>query len=237
MIVEYNNPLESLDDLELLLIRHNAHINNISSLHGFFSAIACSPSAMMPSDVHKIIWGGNDPIWNNMSEAMLFSDTSMSFMLNTSYKLENDDEYYTPLISKNKNLKSEPVLDNWIIGFVEGVSIALQSWKTLLSDKKNKELLLPIIRLYNKIYPEVEWLLDKEDKKKQEEQKSTAETIHLIEKNVPLIYKFFTPNRQSMVGMTDTKVIITSPIDPSSPCICGSDKKYSECCNISITQH
>jgi len=237
MIIERTNHLESLGDLNDLLIKHKAHIHNISALHGFFSAIACSPTVMMPSAIHRAVWGGDAPVWNNMSEAMLFTETSIAFMFSTENTLSDVNEYYTPLLYNNDDSKVEPIIDDWIIGFVEGISVSLQSWKMLLDDKKNNKLVLPILRLYNNIHPETEWSLSKKDRK-EDKARTHADLINLLETNVPLIYQLFTPHRKSMEGMSDFEIVTTSPTIASNiKCPCGSSVQYKECCFADITNH
>ena len=237
MKIEHTNHLDSLGDLNDILIKYNAHINDISALHGFYSAIACSPIGIMPGAAHKIIWGGDAPVWSDMSEAMLFTETSIAFMLHTANTIDDVNEHYTPLVYREGDSEGMLIVDDWIMGFVEGISFTAESWKILLDDKKNKELLLPIIRLYNNLNPNAKWSLPKEDSKKNKPQTS-LELIALLEKNVPLIYQFFTPHRKSMEGMMDTEVFITSPgIELDKPCPCGSGKKYKNCCSANPTHH
>jgi uncharacterized protein len=237
MIIEYTNHLESLGDLNDLLIERNAHIHNISALHGFFSALACSPVAMMLSRTHRAVWGGDAPVWNNMSEAMLFTDTSIAFMLSTENTLSDINEHYTPLLTDNNGSEVEPTIDDWIIGFVEGVSLSLQSWKILLDDKKINNLVLPILRIYNNINPETEWSLSKQDRK-EDKARTCTELVKLLETNVPLIYQFFTPHRESTEGMSDFQIITSSPtMDDNIKCPCGSGMQFKECCFANTTNH
>lgn len=210
--------------IDSLFDKYGAEFTSSIMLHGFFTALVCSPTLIMPSIYMPVIWGeGNDPDYQSIDEAMRFHNTCNELWNLIAGNLHNNSSVSFPIPVASKN----SLLD-WLEGFLHATACLPDDWKILAKDKEAGSLLALIISMYQKYKEDEDIDLDKDD-------------ILWLAKSVTHIYSFFLAlrtehnfkphNFYDSVGLSATRKIKRNEL-----CPCGSGKKYKKCC-IDITFH
>jgi len=215
---------DSLIFIDSLFNKHNAEFANSIMLHGFFTALVCSPTLIMPSKYMPVIWGqNNQPNYENIDEAMRFHTVCSELWNLIAGGLHNNSPSNFPI-----PVASKDALLDWLEGFLHATACLPDDWKMLAEDREASSLLVLIISMYQK-YKETEEIdLDKDD-------------ILWLTKSITHIYKFFLSlrmkhNFRSNNFHDSVELSSTRKIKRNEACPCGSGKKYKKCC-IDITFH
>lgn len=227
MVDNKRKALLSEDDfifIDSLFDKYGAEFVNSIMLHGFFTALVCSPTLIMQSKYTPVIWGqNNQPNYQNIEEAMRFHNTCNELWNLIAGSLHNNSSVSFPIPVASK----EYLLD-WLEGFLHANACLPDDWKILAEDKEAGSLLALIISMYQK-YKEDDGIdLDKDD-------------ILWLTKSIIHIYSFFLAlrtehNFKSNNFYDSVELSTTRKIKRNELCPCGSGKKYKKCC-IDITFH
>ena len=170
-----------ISKLDYILKTYKAHIYNTPALHGFFTSVLCTPSFMMSdNDMAIKIFGYNEIIWYKQEDQIHFIQETTK-LWNKTLDILDLKLAYSPIYYKDT--KNQPIIEDWIIGFAEGILSLPDFWNILIEDEDNQELLRPIITLYNSDKLPSNILKDTN------KYITRPECIKLLHTNIPKIYK------------------------------------------------
>jgi uncharacterized protein len=225
--MQYDQPLsdKEFDELDKFLLsdRSSDDAMTMDTLHGFLTAIAIGPEAIMPTEWLPKVWGEDgtsEPVWKNAKEADRIFELIMRFMNEVAVTFEVAPKEFEPLFVEHEH-EGQTLIDAeaWCWGFWEGMELRPGSWEPIFSSDI-APLMRPIYLLGADEIEESE-LKDVDDPVKGH--KLAME----IEANLPAIYKFWLPLRKSGV---QTLKRDEPKVGRNDDCPCGSGKKFKKCC-------
>ncbi len=124
--------IEELDDF-LLDAEGIDESMNVSMLDGFLTALICGPKLILPSQWIRWVWdtehGKDMPSFRSEDEASRILGMLTRHMNDIERTLSQAPEYYEPLLLENINHGNPiPILDEWCMGFVKGMSLDEEAW-------------------------------------------------------------------------------------------------------------
>lgn len=223
--------IEELDDF-LLDAEGIDESMNVSMLDGFLTALICAPKLILPSEWMRWVWdtehGKDSPNFSTEDEASRILSMLMRHMNDITRTLSQAPEYYEPLLLENINSGNPiPILDEWCMGFVKGMSLDEQGWSDIAV--ANPQWLSTIF-LYG---TEKGWetLLAKDIPLEEHIAMSERLTTDVLN-----IYAGLKTLRESQISQarpsTFSKRDLTADNDTQDPaglCPCGSGKKFKLC--------
>jgi uncharacterized protein len=115
----------------------------ISDLDGFLTAVAIGPELIRPSEWLPVVWGGEQPAFDDENEAQAVLDAIMS--------------RYNQILRDVGRHSLEPIFwtdpagtmiaADWAEGFALGIGLRPKSWDPLFQSRKHGSLLIPILAL------------------------------------------------------------------------------------------
>lgn len=212
-----------MKQLDHILEQYKANIYNKPALHGLYTALICTPAFYMaPAQQANIIFGTDNIIWNDENHIAIFMNELVDLGKDLINIFNNKLEYKPLYYNDNKN---QPIIEDWVTGFVLGVQCLPNFWKLLLEDEEYQELLRPIIILYELDNLPLDFLQLPKSKNISRDQ-----CINLITLNIPKIHDYFYPYKRNF----SEHVFSYQKAGRNDPCPCGSGTKYKKCC-IDIT--
>ncbi len=209
----------SLDEeLEGYLLEYgnDQSIYNSSSLDGFFTAITCSPTTILPSKWMPTIWGGEKttPAFPDQATTNLFTSAIMTFY-NQVVRALRSHTYSALFLQREYQDETVLIVDEWCVGFMRGLTL----WQPVAGDdlERLKQLLKPIT-LFGTAH-HIDEL--------KEMSPSDIETQQAaIEENIRQLFDYFVTQRRP------SEIIVneTANAGRNDPCPCGSGKKFKKCC-------
>ena len=192
-------------------------------LDGFLTALVIGPNPLPPSIwLHKV-WDKKDMVWETTAQAEQIISMIMRHMNFLAAQFKDDPESFEPMISINTFEGEEiRVIDEWCVGFVEGMMLDAAGWKPLLDSENYEVMLLPLM-LYG---TDAGW-----DQLKQNPElgKRHDRFVDALPGCIINIHEFWLPNRKAAV--TSGTVRHTEPRPGRNDlCSCGSGKKFKKCC-------
>lgn len=223
--------IEELDDF-LLDAQGIDESMNVSMLDGFLTALICAPKLILPSEWMRWVWdtehGKDSPNFSSEDEAGRILSMLMRHMNDITRTLSQAPEYYEPLLLENINNGNPiPILDEWCMGFVKGMSLDEEGWSDIAVANPHW---LSTIFLYG---TEKGWetLLAKDI--------PLEEHIEMAERlttDVLNIYAGLKALRESQISQARPSTISKRDLaadnetqDPAGLCPCGSGKKFKLC--------
>lgn len=209
----------SLDEeLEGYLLEYgnDQSIYNSSSLDGFFAAVTCSPTTILPSKWIPTIWGGEKvtPAFPDQATANLFTSAIMTFYNQLVRALRNHT-YSALFLQREYQDESVLIVDEWCIGFMRGLTL----WQPVAGDdlERLKQLLKPVT-LFGTAH-HIDELRGMSPSEIETQQAA-------IEENTRQLFDYFvTQRRPSGIIVNETP-----NAGRNDPCPCGSGKKFKKCC-------
>ena len=195
---------------------------NVERLDGFFAALIAGPEAVMPSEYHPEVFGGE------MSEACEFTSLDeakeiLGLMMRHWNKIAGTllkGEPYIPLLLEDQNGVAHG--NDWARGFMRGMNMRHEGWAELVNDEEHGGCLVPMMMLYHEH--------DEDPKMRPKpispEQREKA-ILHMAAGLVGA-YRYFREHRVADVATEPRSS--TPKVGRNDPCPCGSGKKYKKCC-------
>lgn len=225
---------EELDELDQFLISDATpeESMDISMLDGFLTALAIGPSTHLPSQWLPKIWGeteGNPMVFKDQNQFERIYGLVMRMYNDRIHDLHEDIDEYVPLLfEQEQDGKTIPIIDEWCIGFIQGIHLDLEGWQALIGseDETSTALLTPMM-LYG---TEDGWDELQTNQALQDQHQELADAIGPC---VIGIRDFWLPYRKtaSTFRRDDDKV------GRNDPCPCGSGKKFKKCCGDQGSLH
>jgi uncharacterized protein len=223
--------IEELDDF-LLDAEGIDESMNVSMLDGFLTALICGPKLIMPSEWMRWVWdtehGKDSPNFSSEDEAGRILSMLTRHMNDITSTLSQAPEYYEPLLLENINHGNPiPILDEWCMGFVKGMSLDEEGWSDIAV--ANPQWLSTIF-LYG---TEKGWetLLAKDIPLEEHIEMSERLTTDVLN-----IYAGLKALRESQISQARSSTISKRDLaadndtqDPAGLCPCGSGKKFKQC--------
>ena len=223
--------IEELDDF-LLDAEGIDESMNVSMLDGFLTALICAPKLILPSEWMRWVWdtehGKDSPNFSSEDEAGRILSMLMRHMNDITRTLSQAPEYYEPLLLENINSGNPiPILDEWCMGFVKGMSLDEEGWSDIAV--ANPQWLSTIF-LYG---TEKGWetLLAKDIPLEEHIAMSERLTTDVLN-----IYAGLKTLRESQISQARPSTVSKRDLtadndtqDPAGLCPCGSGKKFKLC--------
>lgn len=209
--------LEWLD--EVLSRYGNDHsVIDVSELDGMLTAILSAPTDVEPADWLLAVWGGaeNVPRWANDRERDHFVNLTLQHMDDIAERLSDYPDQYEPLFGlRDEEGQEITIVEEWCFGYLRGV--ALSDWSEMPGE----------------IQPAFEAIAlhGKEENVPRLEQLSAEDYIASIESITPAalaLYQYWLAHPRTAPVQQPVKN--ENKIGRNDPCLCGSGKKYKNCC-------
>ncbi len=223
--------IEELDDF-LLDAEGIDESMNVSMLDGFLTALICAPKLILPSEWMRWVWdtehGNDSPKFTSEDEASRILSMLMRHMNDITRTLSQAPEYYEPLLLENINNGNPiPILDEWCMGFVKGMSLDEEGWSDIAV--ANPQWLSTIF-LYG---TEKGWetLLARDiplEEHVEMSERLTTDVLHIYAGLKALRESQISQARPSTVSKRDLTTDNDTQ-DPAGLCPCGSGKKFKLC--------
>ena len=204
---------------------------DVSMLDGYFAALLSGPTTILPSEWMRWVWdvdkGEDTPVFSSTAHAERIMGLMMRHMNDIAGTLLEAPDEYEPLLLENPNDGDPvPVIDEWCVGFMKGVSLDPKGW--LPVTEGHPEWLSTIV-LYGS---EEGWeQLERRNPSLEEHRQLAAGITDTVRK----IHAFFLDQRKATAAAGNTPVIRGEPlrnpdkVGRNELCPCGSGKKYKHC--------
>jgi uncharacterized protein len=236
MFMPSQDPLtdDELEELERFLLDAEGidESMDISMLDGFFAAILSGPKTILPSEWMRSVWdtekGEDSPVFSGVDQAQRILGLLMRHMNAVATTLLEAPGDYEPLLMENtRDGDPVPVIDEWCMGYMKGVSLDLQGWLPITIGHPDW---LSTIMLYG---TEEGWeQLKKKDLSIEEHRRLAAGLGDTARK----VHAHFLEQRKAEAAMGVAPAAVrrepirnTGKVGRNDPCPCGSGKKYKSC--------
>lgn len=189
----------------------------LSDLDGFLTGLAIGPELILPSEWLPIIWGGEEPVFDDTAQAEAIIGAIMSRYNEILGQLAAG--VIEPIFMETP--AGEVIAADWAEGFLQAVHLRADAWEKLFRSEKHVHSLVPILALC--CDEDGVSLLQLPD---EVENQFFADAGELIPAAIFEIAAFWraartAPQRRSTGPKTGR----------NDPCPCGSGKKFKKCCS------
>lgn len=115
----------------------------LSDLDGFLAALAIGPGTIMQSEWLPVVWGQEQPGFENLDEANAILSAIIGRFNTILRQLDRNE--LAPLFQEDPN--GQTTAADWCQGFLDGVRLRLDSWDALFRNGEWSDLLYPILAL------------------------------------------------------------------------------------------
>lgn len=232
---------EELDELDTFLTSEavSEDAMDLSTMDGFFAAIALNPEFILPSDWIPWVWdmeeGAESPNFENIEQL-----NHISSLLLRHYNAVQDmigEGRYAPLMYTLHQEDDSEFYDaeGWSMGFMLGVDRYPDIWQPIYDD--HPEWLAPMILLGT----EEGWEQLEEDRlaEDQDMREIVRAAYEAIPQLVENLFLHFLPQREAAAQERITATLRRGgdKVGRNDPCPCGSGKKFKKCCGAGPTLH
>jgi uncharacterized protein len=218
---------EELEELEHFLSSDAAaHAMDIAMLDGFLTALAISPANLPPSQWLPEVWG-EGVAWHSPDQQERMTALVFRHANDLLFYLRDRPTTFEPLLYEREHAgKTEPVIDEWCIGFVIAMGLDEAAWEPLLDSDEGDELLEPILLFGS----EAGWEQLKQDPALAARQ---AEFAAMLGDIVLAILDWSLPLRKA----AGTRRRDAPKTGRNDSCPCGSGRKFKKCCGAPRKLH
>ena len=204
---------------------------DVSMLHGYLTAVVCSPITVMPNEWISWVWdtesGEASPKFDDKPHARHIVDLIMRLMYEIEQTLKDASTQYEPLLQDAPD-DDDPasILGEWCTGFMRGVHLDFAAWESLIG--KNPDLFSTVIRYGTQEGYEIL----KGKPPTPEEHEALAETLPASIQEIHTLCaeeRAKTGQQPSPVYVHREPVRNPDKVGRNDPCPCGSGKKYKRC--------
>lgn len=231
---------EELDELDAFLMSEtlSEEAMDLSTLDGFFAAIALNPEFVLPSQWLPWVWdmeaGEETPAFENAEQAERVSGLLLRHYNNVQDMI--GEGRFAPLMYTLAQEDGSEFYDaeGWSIGFMLGVSLFQDTWQPIFDE--HGEWLAPMMLLGT----EEGWEKLEEMHPDRADQKPIIRAAYeAIPEKIEAIFLHFLPQREAaaQARVTATLRRAGDKVGRNDPCPCGSGKKFKKCCGAGPTLH
>lgn len=231
---------QELDELDAFLDSdvHSEDTMDLSTLDGYFAAIALNPEFILPSQWLPWVWdmgaGEETPVFEDAAQA-----ERINGLLLRHYNHVQDmigEGRFAPLMYTLAQDDGSEFYDaeGWSMGFMLGVTLFQDVWQPILEE--HGEWLAPMLLLGT----EEGWeQLQEAHPEGSDERPAVRAAYEAIPDKIEEIFQYFMPQREANAQARVTATLRRSgdKIGRNDPCPCGSGKKFKKCCGAGPTIH
>jgi uncharacterized protein len=136
-----------LEPLDAFLLSERAPDNcmGLSDLDGFLTGIVVGPEFILPSEWLPIIWGGDEPEFATIEEALSILGTIMSRYIEINARLDADPDGFDPVFWEGT--EGEIIIEDWAAGFLDAIRLRTTAWEPLALHRQARALIIPMLLL------------------------------------------------------------------------------------------
>ena len=127
---------------------------DLSELDGFLAGLIAGPEPIAPSEWLPVVWDGEEPSFDDDTEAATVLSTILHRYNAIADSLDNDPASFVPVFWEG--LDGSPVVEDWAHGFMHAVSMRTEAWEPVLQDEDSAILLIPIGIIAGLAVPDLE---------------------------------------------------------------------------------
>jgi uncharacterized protein len=198
----------------------------LSDLDGFLTGIAIGPDLIMPSEWLPVVWGGEEPVFDDDRETQAVLGGIMSRYNEILRQVE--DGTFEPILWATSD--DTVIASDWAEGFALAIGLRPKAWDPLFKAKDHALALFPILALCGDENGESALGLDAET-----EEEIMEKAPAVLPEAVMEIAAFWRDRRAARSGSpgadrtTHAARIVPKP-GRNDPCPCGSGRKFKRCC-------
>ena len=156
---------------------------DLEALDGFFTALICSPEAVMPGEYLPVVWGqeheDDGPVFESHAQAQQILSLLMRHWHTIASTLEAGKSP-TPLLYQEETEGAQTALGaDWALGFMRGLFLRKEAWQPYIDDEEYAGPLVLIIALAEALTPE-----------------QRAKMLGALPACILLLYRYWWPHRQ-----------------------------------------
>jgi len=202
-------------------------IPNIEALDGFFAALACCPDLIMPSEYMSILQSGEtedgDLIFDDLAEAQEFSELVGRHWNHVNRQLDSADVYLPHLYEDEEgNVQG----NHWAQGFLAGTNLRYEIWREIVEDEDDGGAMVPIWALAHEHHEDPEMRPYNEPLNSDRREKLVIGAAA----GVMRMHRYFLKRRAAYTPPSGTFARSSAKTGRNDPCLCGSGKKFKQCC-------
>jgi uncharacterized protein len=204
---------------------------DISMLDGFLTALAVGPNLLLPNQWLPEVYGESEQEkvkWASPAQAEHMLGLILRHMNDIIWQLREAPDEYEPIVLEGEQEDGEVVsiIDEWCIGFMEGVHVDEAAWASLFESAEEQAFLLPII------------LYGTESGRKQLESRPELaarqeQLADSLADCVLAIQDYWLPQRRAAMTVRREQ----EKTGRNDPCPCGSGRKFKKCCGDASRLH
>lgn len=209
---------DDIDVLDAFLMSDQApeECMQLTELDGFLTGIAIGPELILPSEWLLIIWGGEEPVFDNGNQAQAVIGTIMNRYNEILGQIT--EGFIEPIFMEAPG--GEVIASDWAEGFLQAVRMRFDAWQKLFKSEKHGHTLLPILALCcNEDGGSLLGLPE------ETENQFFADAGELVPQCVLEIAEFWRATRTA-----PQRQPAGPKVGRNDPCPCGSGKKFKKCC-------
>lgn len=231
---------EEMDELDSFLMSDatSDETMQLDCLDGFLTAIVSGPVMLKPSEWLPHVWGPTEddaPTFNTLEQAERITGLIMRQLNGIIWSMQHDPDTFEPTFDTAVYPDDQHEYINgemWAYGYMSGIDLQRQNWKTFFDEPNSADVLRPIYLLgADDVTPEEEALTETPAQREKLSEQIPA--------SVAWMYRFWQPYRRAMAE----RAIATSyqrehpKVGRNDACPCGSGKKFKKCCGASTVLH
>jgi uncharacterized protein len=136
--------LDALDDY-LMSDHAPDDCMGLSDLDGFLTGIVVGPKLILPSEWLPVIWGGEEPQFENEDEMRTVLGTIMGRYNEIVACFNGDPDEFDPIFWEGP--EGDVIASDWAGGFLDAVSLRPEVWKALMENDDAGMLMVPLLLL------------------------------------------------------------------------------------------
>ena len=188
-------------------------------LEGFFAGLAVCPDMVPPSLWLDMLWGDDEPTFDDTEQVQKVLDSVMAFYNATLQKIDSKGTAWRPMYMDENGKADLGKAETWALGFWQAIAFEPEAWEELAQDERTQVLVEPFVLLMDI----GEFDDDPESAVTDEIRRESAEFIPLV---LPALRELARIRASDDINRTQR----THKIGRNQPCPCGSGKKYKRCC-------
>ena len=139
--MEEHAPLSSPIDLDALddyLTSDHAPDDcmGLSDLDGFLTGVVVGPELILPSEWMPVIWGGDEPLFENEQEMRTVLGTIMGRYNEIAACFQTDPAEFAPIFLEGP--EGEVIASDWAGGFLDAVALRPEAWEPLIRHHRGR---------------------------------------------------------------------------------------------------
>ncbi len=208
----------------------NRRSMNLEELDGFLAALVCRPDNVPPSEYLPEIWGDNIVLEGTFAAQPIFEEFISLIMRHWNFIVSTlrSGDVHLPLLLPDESGVARA--NDWAKGFLRGMELRKTDWANILDDEENGGWIVPILALAHEHDPDPTLRSYSEPISAEFREKLIVGAAA----GVTGIYRYFEARRlieESAFGSSTTFRRTTPKIGRNDLCLCGSGKKFKNCCS------